>query len=60
MPARNSFKAQEIDKFRCSTGRSSVTGGELGGKIHELFWNELLWRMNTEVQLLKEVQKIDI
>lgn len=35
-------------------GQPSVTG-ELGGKIHEL-----RWRMNTEVQLLKEVQKIDI
>lgn len=28
----NSFKAQEIDKSRSSTGRSSMTGGELGGK----------------------------
>lgn len=30
-------------------GQASVTGGELGGKIHGLLWNELLWRMNAEV-----------
>lgn len=51
----NSFKAQETDRSRSSTGRSSVTGGRAWGKTNELFW-----RMNTEVQLLKEVQKIDI
>lgn len=50
----NSFKAQEIDKSRCFTVRSSVTGGRAWGRIHELFW-----RMNTKVQLLKKVQKFD-
>lgn len=51
----NSFKAQDIDKSRCSTGRSTVRDGRRAwGKTNELFW-----RMNTEVQLLKEVQKFD-
>lgn len=33
-------------------------GRRAWGKTHELFWNELLWRMNAEVQLLKDVQNL--
>lgn len=38
----NSFKAQEIDKSRCSTGRSTVRDGRasLGEKFMNCFWDE--------------------
>lgn len=52
----NSFKAQEIDKSRSSTGRSTVRDGR--ASLGEKFMN--CFGMNPEVQLLKEVQKIDI
>lgn len=56
----NSFKAQQIDKSRCSTGRSSVRDGRasLGEKFMNCFGMNCVG-INTEVLLLKEVQKID-
>lgn len=50
----NSFNAQEIDKSRGSTGRSSVRDGR--ASLGEKFMNSV--GMNTEVQLLEEVQNV--